>query len=567
MEEEAVSVAASHDVNLRSIVQDKILKKMIKHVTQLTHGWVVLVVDDTTTRILSYAVRMSDLTDCGVSIIERLELQRQPFPEMNVVYFIAPTVEAVRKVAKDFEVEDRPKYANVYLYFLHHADDVVVNELKSAPALLSRLKALQEVNIDFLALEKAAFSFDMHDAFHQLYSPAVKREDSKLLQKISEKLVSVCATLEEYPYVRYHADQPRMEQLAQIFQMKMNDFVAKNSGFAYAPNRGTLLLIDRGQDPMTPFMHESSFQAMVYDLVEVNEEQITYPAETNSGTVMKTAFLNENDKFWIEFRHTHIAEVSKEIGKRMAALSSSAAGSSLGKGKSTDLSQMASALRELPEYREVLGKLSQHLYLAGKTMETFTATSLLDASNVEQTMATGVDESGKKVKAAALCKQLEDLFKNPRLTESDRARVLAVFMLTQDSIKDLDKQKVMAGAGLTARYNTALSNLKFLAGSLLHKQNSTGSLSPEELKEAAKKATSVDYSNARYEPKVKGWVVKALKNTLDEREFPYIIAPPVQNSAEDKKKMPISLRKYVPKLALIFCALPVAGLQQLTWNA
>ncbi|TMW60893.1 hypothetical protein Poli38472_000935 [Pythium oligandrum] len=538
------AVANAHDVNLRRIVQDKILHKMLKHVTQLTHGWVVLVVDDQTTRILSYAVRMSDLTDCGVSIIERLELNRQPFPEMNVVYFVAPTVENIRKVAADFADPEKPKYNDAYLYFLSHAETTALDELKNAIGLLPRLKALQEVHVDFLALEKCAFSFDMPNAFHQLYSPAAKKDDAQIMQTICDKLISVCASLEEYPYVRYKADQPRMEKLAQMFQAKINEFVAKNDSFTYAANRGTLFFIDRGQDLVAPVMHESTFQAMIYDLLEVEEEQITYQAETNSGMITKTAFLNENDKFWIEFRHTHIAKVSEEIGRRMAQLSASNAGTSLGKGKPTDLRSMAAALRELPEYREMLGKLSQHLWLAGRAMDLFTKSSLLEASNIEQCMASGVDESGKKVKHSTLSKQLEDLFKDPKISESDRFRVAVVFALTQDTMKEPEKKKFIQAANLSRKYDFAMGNLFHIGGGGLYKQNGNSLLTADEIKEAGKKATEVEYSNARYEPRLKSIVQRALRNTLDEQEYPYIIAPPLKSSyAPEKKNAPISLRK------------------------
>jgi hypothetical protein len=438
------------------------------------------------------------------------------------------------------------------LYFLSHVSDEVVNELKNHPNLLQKLQALSEVNIDFLAMEKSIFSCDMKEIFHTLYSPLVPKDKfTQQLEKIANKLVCVCATLEEYPYIRYQRDQPRMEQLANCFQTKMNDFVAKNSHFVYAQNRGTILFIDRSFDLVSPMMHESTFQAMVYDLLEIEEEdQITYPAETNAGTtVMKTAFLNENDKLWIEFRHTHIAKVSEEIGKRMMQLSASNAGSSLGKGKTTDLSQMAAALKELPEYREMLGKLSQHLYLAGKALENFTKTNLLDASNVEQSMGTGVDEAGKKLKSSSLQKQLEDLYKNPKLTEQDRARVLAIFLLTQENLfKEQDKTKITSTARLPAKYEIALNNLKIIGGPKVYTSCANSSISQEEIKEASKKALVSNYSNARYEPKIKRTIEKALRRTLDEKDFPYIIAPPPLNNGdsneeEAKKKAAISLRK------------------------
>ncbi|KAG2817310.1 hypothetical protein PC116_g17863 [Phytophthora cactorum] len=520
----ATSVAKLHDVDLRKVVQDKLLLQMVKHVTQLTRGWVVMVVDDEATRSLTQVARMSELTDCGVSILERMELERQPFPEMNVVYFIAPTAANVRRLARDFEDPNKPKYNDVYIYFVHHAGEEALSELKNAPqALLQRLKALQEVNVDFLAVEKCAFSFGMPEAFHTLYSPAMKKSESeKLMQTISSKLVSVCATLEEYPYVRYQAGHTRMETLAQMFQNKMNDYLAQNSTFSYAPKRGTLLFIDRGQDMVTPLMHESTFQAMTYDLLGVKDDQISYEAETNSGTTTKTAFLNENDKQWVEFRHTHIAKVSTEIGKRMTALSASNAGTSLGRGKSTDLQAMAAGLRELPEYRE-----------------------MLDASNIEQTLATGVEESGKKLKHSTIGKQLEDLFKDPKLTEKDRFRVAAVFALTQDTLKEAERNKVMQAAKLSKKHETILENMALVAGSVLYKQNGNSLISSEELKLATKKAEAVEYSNARYDPKIKSIVASALKRTLSESDYPYIITPPPQSptAGDSKKAGPVSLRK------------------------
>lgn len=102
------SVAARHDVDLRKVVQDKVLLQMVKHVTQLTRGWVIMVVDDEATRSLTQVARMSELTDCGVSLLERMEFERQPFPEMNAVYFIAPTAANVRRLAKTSRTPPSP---------------------------------------------------------------------------------------------------------------------------------------------------------------------------------------------------------------------------------------------------------------------------------------------------------------------------------------------------------------------------------------------------------------------------------------------------------------------------
>ncbi|RHY27031.1 hypothetical protein DYB32_007102 [Aphanomyces invadans] len=563
--------ATSH--NLRTIVQHNLLDKMIKQTSLASHGWVVLVLDDTTTHLANTVIRMTDLTERGVSIVERLELARQPFPEMAVIYFISPTATSLDKVVADFSKPDSPMYGAVHLYFNSHLDDAVLTKLKTSSALLSRVKTLKEVNLDFLAIEQAAFSLDMPTAMHTLYSPLSNPSTlDTMLQSISAKLVTLCATLDEYPYVRFRAGQHKMETLARLFQAKMNDYVASNSAFAYCPQRSTLLFMERSQDQMSPLMHECTYQAMVYDLLDGNGldgDAISFPADTANGTITKQALLNENDPLWCELRHTHIAvrsihhtshssltliallqEVSQDIGQRMAALSASNAGTSLtGKGgKAPDVAQLAAALRELPEFRDTLSKLSQHLYLAGKTLDAFTKTDLLGVSTLEQSMATGVDETGKKIKLPKVMKDMEDLLRDPKIPNSDKARLLAIFVITNDAVKDVERKKLFQLANLPAITDKALQNMKYL-GVFMSKisvvSNAAGhALTSDDLTTAAKKASSSEYATSRYEPKLKGWMDKILKKSLDATEFPYVISPPPGSNSPTSKKEPVSMRKY-----------------------
>ncbi|OQR87935.1 syntaxin-binding protein [Achlya hypogyna] len=539
--------------NLRTLVQTNLLEKMIKATSQASRGWVVLVLDDATTAVASMVLRMTDLTERGVSIVERLELARQPFPEMAAIYFIEPTVASVNKLLVDFA--GTPMYATVHVFFSAHADAGILDKFKACPALLARLRTLKEANVDFLAVEKAAFSLDMPNALYTLYSPhAGLTMLDPLLDRICAKLVTLCATTEEYPYVRYKAGQPKMEVLARRFQAKMNEYVANNAAFAYCTTRSTLLFVERAQDQLCPLVHEVTYQAMVYDLLDgagLEGDAISYPADTQTGTVTKQAMLDEHDVLWTELRHTHIAEVSKDIGGRMAALSASNAGTSLqGKGgKAPDVSQLAAALRELPEFRDTLAKLSQHLYLAGKTLDEYTKHNLLGVSTLEQSLATGVDEAGKKIKLPKVLKDMEELLADPKIPASDKARLLAVFVITQDAAKDADRKKLFALAQLPAVIDKALHNMKYL-GVFMDKiavvSNATGhNLTADEIKDAAKKATTSEYATARYEPKLKSWMDKLLKKTLDPVEFPYVIAPPPGTPAAAAKREPTSLRKKI----------------------
>ena len=60
---------------------------------------------------------MYDIMEHRVTLVEQLSKGRQPFPEMDAVYFIAPTKESAKLVARDFESAAKAKYKNVHLFF------------------------------------------------------------------------------------------------------------------------------------------------------------------------------------------------------------------------------------------------------------------------------------------------------------------------------------------------------------------------------------------------------------------------------------------------------------------
>lgn len=81
-------------------------------------NWKVLVMDETSTKVISSALTMYDIMERRITLVEKLELNRQPFPDIDVIYLATPTQTSVQKIAKDFENKLKPRYGNVHIYFL-----------------------------------------------------------------------------------------------------------------------------------------------------------------------------------------------------------------------------------------------------------------------------------------------------------------------------------------------------------------------------------------------------------------------------------------------------------------
>lgn len=119
----------SNPKSLRELIQKKFLDEVVGiagkvlftipfHLYNLCiAGWKVLVMDDISTRVISSALTMYDIMERRVTLVERLQMNRQPFPDMDVLYVAVPTVDAARRISADFE-RGKVKYGNVHLFFL-----------------------------------------------------------------------------------------------------------------------------------------------------------------------------------------------------------------------------------------------------------------------------------------------------------------------------------------------------------------------------------------------------------------------------------------------------------------
>jgi syntaxin-binding protein 1 len=451
-------------------------------------GWKILVVDDTAMKVISAAVGMYDIMERKVTLVEALEKKRAPFPDMGAIYILSPTKESIDRLLADYSHKSNVLYGpNVFLYFLGKVPLQYLEQLKKCKQLIKRLKALSEINVDFLVKEQRAYVLDVDTPFSSYY---VRTAGNSSEEKIALKLVTVCATLNEYPYIRYKRTSGICSSLANVFKMKMDEFVGSNPSWWYhgsgksekksaERDRSTMLLLDRSSDCLTPLMHDFTYQSMVHDLLTMEGDKITYSAESPddpNAKEDKDVLLNEKDKLWVEMRGKHIAQVIEILSGRINEVVNSSTNSALSKdqesGSNMSIQQLASALKELPEYREVMSKLSQHMHIAHECMDNFTRGGLMDVSDIEQTLATGKDEDGRSVKLPELISRVEGAL--IRTTDvKDRLRLILVATVSQNGLSSADRDRLLRAAQLSRDELLTLESLSKLGIQTLNNSGSS----------------------------------------------------------------------------------------------
>lgn len=155
---------------------------------------------------------MYEISHQGIATVEALEKPRSS-QNLEAIYIISPEDDSIRRLCDDYQSSSQTTYSAVHLFFLRPCPQPFLDPIRSCKPLIKVLKSVNEINLDFLVLGKSVFSFDMKDALVSLYSQAsvMDQAQSALVEYrkntcqnlILERMVTLCATLNEYPFIQY----------------------------------------------------------------------------------------------------------------------------------------------------------------------------------------------------------------------------------------------------------------------------------------------------------------------------------------------------------------------------
>lgn len=364
----------------------------------------VLLCDKLALRAISSVLRVSEITEEGITLVEALETSRQPLRNFPAVYLITPTVESVNAMIADFADPRNPMYGEVHVLFTSHLPDALLAKIKAA-AVVARVKTFQELNFEYVATEAQAFSLEVPDTLGAIYTPGTTAA-VPAQHRIADKLATLFAMYGQMPYIRFAAKgHPCAQTVAQLVQDKLERLSAATALFSKgrASERPTLLIVDRTLDPLAPVLHEYSYQAMIQDLLPVADgERYSYRYTSNRGEELKKeVLLNETDPLWPTLRHLHIADCIEYLTSNFNQfLQANQSATKLNKGKEgVGLKEMSDALRGMPQYQEEMQRYSLHISLTRELMARFKQYQLEAVSTLEQNMAVGEDSDGARARA------------------------------------------------------------------------------------------------------------------------------------------------------------------------
>ncbi|KAI9464216.1 Sec1-like protein [Boletus coccyginus] len=559
--------------------------------------WKILVVDDYSQKLLRSVLKQFDILEENVTLIESISNYREP-QQFEAVYILMPTTQNVERIIKDFS-NDRQQYLGAHLFFIEGLSEPLFQRLTSSPAE-PFLRGLQELFLNFWAVEAQTFSLNSPGLFFNIYSPprneaAFKTTRSRLEEEllfVSKSITNLCITLNEFPYVRYYFPshhlplgplQPNAQtrappppegnsrwrtnlargDAARAHEAADTEFVTKLLAFMVQRNldehkrtnpdfpkpsdpprpRATLIITDRSMDAVAPLIHDFTYQAMCNDLLPIEDgTKYTYKFQSSLGTYEdKIATLTETDTVWTTVRHMHMREA---IHKLMADFNKFMEENAGFKGEgAASLNDMKDMLANLPQYQEQREKFSLHLNMAQECMAIFEKDKLSQVANVEQCCATGLTVEGKSPRT--LVEEMVPLLDGREIINLNKVRMIALYIMYRDGVPDEDCRRLYQHARLGMAEQDAVKSLSHLGVRI------TRGPADKDTKKKLKQKPSreEEYDLSRYKPLLRTVIEDHVNNRLDTSIFPYVKDAPSTPTASKGPETPThtsSLRSAKP---------------------
>lgn len=381
-------------------------------------GMKVLLMDKETTSIVSMVYAQSEILQKEVYLFERIDSSgRETMKHLKCITFLRPTKENVEFLAQELRM---PKYGLYYIYFSNVISKQDVKVLAEADDQ-EVVREVQEFFGDYIAVNPHLFTLNIPGCCHGLnWSPGS-------LPRTVEGLTSVLLSLKKCPMIRYQNSSEMARRLAENVRNTINREAALFE-FRKTDVAPVLIILDRRDDAVTPLLNQWTYQAMVHELLGINNNRINLSDVPGISKDLKEVVLSaEHDEFYANNMYNNFGEIGTNIKDLMEDFQKK----SQSTAKVESIADMKAFIENYPQFKKMSGTVAKHVAVVGELSRLVNKHILMEASELEQELACQGDHS-------ACLQKIKSLLSNEKLQPVDMLRLVMLYALRYESHSNND---------------------------------------------------------------------------------------------------------------------------------
>lgn len=400
------------------------MQEYIQAMVDRISGMKVLILDNETVGIISMVFSQSDILNHEVFLTERIDAasEHEPMRHLNAIYFLRPTNQNFLLLSKELKA---PKYNEYHIFFTNVVEHRRLEQL----ACCDDYEVVHQVQ-EFFA--------DVYAVNHELFSlnqPSTSRltedrsrwnsHEESVFERMVEGLLATCLTLRMLPVIRYTSASELTRQVGLRLQSRMQE---EQSLFdeIEREKKGegpVLLLLDRRNDPVTPLLNQWTYQAMIHELLTIDNNRVDMSNVPDIRPDLKKIVLSwKEDNFFDKHALSNFGDANKAAIDYVAEYQQTTKNTA----NVESIQEMQRFVDQYPEFRKMTGNVSKHVAVLHELSRVVSSTGLFEASQLEQDIACTENRQEH-------FKSLQEMLRGNNITNMERLVMLYALRYEHDS--------------------------------------------------------------------------------------------------------------------------------------
>lgn len=367
-------------------------------------------------------------------LIDRLDnAAREKMRHLRCLVFVRPSPGSIQLLIDELR---EPKYGEYYIYMSNIIRKSSLERLAEADSH-EVVQCVQEQFADFLVVNPDLCSLNLGFPLSRLWSQSPDLWNPDSLQRTTEGVLALLLSLKKNPLIRYEKNSLLARKLATEVRYHLTQ-EEQLFNFRRTDTPPILLILDRRDDPITPLLTQWTYQAMVHELLGINNGRVDLQDVPEIRPELKEIVLaQDQDPFFKKNMYQNFGDLGQNIKEYVQQYQAKTQTNM----NIESIADMKRFVEDYPEFRKLSGNVSKHVTLVGELSRRVGEDTLLDVSELEQSLACNENHSNdlKVCSSNALlfstCRKsnesqsLQRIITMPNVPAENKLRLVALYAL------------------------------------------------------------------------------------------------------------------------------------------